>query len=207
MSLPVYTYPFQYVEVETLNLKMLDRKNIPLRPLSSYKIINIPRSIKIFSPSTFFTLMIVPSFQLHNPIFLPSLLTYFHVQLPMILLTLLKHFSPSAFSLIHSIMGLLIVYCSYNRTPVIMASGRELCYVLLFGILSCYGMSFVILSRPTRWNCTNLRIGLGLCLSICYSAILTKTNRISRIFNRSSKSIKRPSYTSPRSQVAIAIGE
>lgn len=88
-----------------------------------------------------------------------------------------------------------------------MASGRELCYVLLVGILSCYGMSFVILSKPTTWNCTYLRIGLGLCLSICYSAILTKTNRISRIFNQGTKSIKRPSYTSPKSQVVIAIGE
>ena len=88
-----------------------------------------------------------------------------------------------------------------------MASGRELCYVLLFGILSCYLMSFLILSQPTTWNCTYLRIGLGLCLSICYSAILTKTNRISRIFNQGKKCVKRPSYTSPESQVAIAIGK
>ncbi|XP_029678417.1 metabotropic glutamate receptor 7-like, partial [Formica exsecta] len=99
-----------------------------------------------------------------------------------------------------------VVFIQFNRTPVIMASGRELCYVLLVGILSCYGMSFVILSKPTTWNCTYLRIGLGLCLSICYSAILTKTNRISRIFNQSTKKIKRLSYTSPRSQVVIAIG-
>ncbi|XP_070164040.1 metabotropic glutamate receptor 8 isoform X2 [Polyergus mexicanus] len=99
-----------------------------------------------------------------------------------------------------------VVFIRFNRTPVIMASGRELCYVLLIGILSCYGMSFVILSKPTTWNCTYLRIGLGLCLSICYSAILTKTNRISRIFNQSTKKIKRLSYTSPRSQVVIAIG-
>ncbi|XP_067205710.1 metabotropic glutamate receptor 8-like isoform X2 [Linepithema humile] len=99
-----------------------------------------------------------------------------------------------------------VVFIRFNRTPVIMASGRELCYVLLVGILSCYGMSFVILSRPTTWNCTYLRIGLGLCLSICYSAILTKTNRISRIFNQGTKKIKRLSYTSPKSQVVIAIG-
>ncbi|KAG5319200.1 GRM7 protein, partial [Pseudoatta argentina] len=99
-----------------------------------------------------------------------------------------------------------VVFIRFNRTPVIMASGRELCYVLLVGILSCYGMSFVILSKPTTWNCTYLRIGLGLCLSICYSAILTKTNRISRIFNQGTKKIKRLSYTSPKSQVVIAIG-
>ncbi|XP_034939802.1 metabotropic glutamate receptor 8-like [Chelonus insularis] len=100
----------------------------------------------------------------------------------------------------------IVIFVRYNRTPVIMASGRELCYVLLIGILSCYGMSFIILSEPTRLNCTYLRIGLGLCLSICYSAILTKTNRISRIFTQGKKCLKRPSYTSPKSQIAIALG-
>lgn len=88
-----------------------------------------------------------------------------------------------------------------------MASGRELCYVLLSGILCCYAMSFVILAKPTVETCAIMRVGLGLCLSICYSAIFTKTNRISRIFNRGVKSIKRPVYTSPISQVAIALGE
>lgn len=98
------------------------------------------------------------------------------------------------------------VFVRYNDTPVIMASGRELCYVLLFGIMLCYGSSFVILAKPSRAICTLLRLCLGLCLNICYSAILTKTNRISRIFNRGIKSIKRPSYTSPRSQIFICLG-
>lgn len=99
------------------------------------------------------------------------------------------------------------VFIRYNKTPVIMASGRELCYVLLSGIFCCYSMSFIILAKPTIETCAVMRIGLGLCLSICYSAIFTKTNRISRIFNRGVKSIKRPVYTSPISQVAIALGK
>ena len=41
---------------------------------------------------------------------------------------------------------------------------------------------------------------------MCYSALLTKTNRISRIFNRGIKAmVKRPSYTSPRSQIVICM--
>jgi len=51
-----------------------------------------------------------------------------------------------------------------------------------------------------------LRIGLGFALCLCYSSILTKTNRISRIFNRGAKGIKRPSYTSPKSQIIICCG-
>lgn len=99
------------------------------------------------------------------------------------------------------------VFILYNQTPVIMASGRELCYVLLTGILSCYAMSFAILAKPTVTTCAVMRVGLGLCLSVCYSAIFTKTNRISRIFNRNVTSMLRPTFTSPKSTVAIALGK
>lgn len=95
----------------------------------------------------------------------------------------------------------------YNKTPVIKASGRELCYMLLTGILCCYCMSFIILAPPQKWTCATLRVGIGLCLSVCYSSIFIKTNRISRIFNQGVKSIQRPLYTSPISQVAISSGK
>lgn len=55
----------------------------------------------------------------------------------------------------------LVILCRFNHTPVIMASGRELCYVLLSGICMCYGMAFVILARPTVIRCAILRVGLG----------------------------------------------
>ena len=100
-----------------------------------------------------------------------------------------------------------ITFMRYNTTPIIMASGRELCYVLLTGIALCYVMTFIILAPPSKSTCILLRAGLGLGLCICYSAIFTKTNRISRIFNRGVKSIKRPSYTSPRSQIVICLGK
>lgn len=99
-----------------------------------------------------------------------------------------------------------ITFIRYNKTPIIMASGRELCYVLLIGIALCYLMTFVVLSPPSTPMCASFRIGVGLGLCICYSAIFTKTNRISRIFNRGVKSIKRPSYTSPKSQIVICTG-
>ncbi|KAK2710743.1 hypothetical protein QYM36_012050 [Artemia franciscana] len=98
------------------------------------------------------------------------------------------------------------VFLRFHDTPIIMASGRELCYVLLAGILFCFLMAPVILAKPTIATCGFLRLGLGLCLSICYSAIFTKTNRISRIFNGGIKGVKRPSYTSPRSQIVICFG-
>ena len=42
----------------------------------------------------------------------------------------------------------IIIFVRYNDTPVVRASGRELCYVLLIGILMCYGM----VSRNSCWT-------------------------------------------------------
>ena len=102
---------------------------------------------------------------------------------------------------------ILVVFMRYNSTPLIMASGRELCYLLLTGILLCYLMAIPILAKPSVLTCSVLRVGLGFALCLCYSSILTKTNRISRIFNRGAKAgIKRPRYTSPKSQIVICCG-
>ena len=42
--------------------------------------------------------------------------------------------------------------------------------------------------------------------SIVYGALLTKTNRISRIFNASKQSAQRPNFISPKSQLCICSG-
>ncbi|GFT27472.1 metabotropic glutamate receptor 3, partial [Nephila pilipes] len=110
-----------------------------------------------------------------------------------------------------SILGLIstsvvfIIFFMNHKTPIIMASGRELCYVILVGIVFCYCFPFVVLLKPNQISCGILRIGMGLGLSVCYSAIFTKTNRLSRIFEVSMKITKRPSYISPESQVMICV--
>ncbi|XP_072038787.1 metabotropic glutamate receptor 3-like isoform X2 [Amphiura filiformis] len=97
----------------------------------------------------------------------------------------------------------IIVFILFNDTPVVKASSRELSYLLLTGVLMCYGMTFPLLSMPSQSVCTIQRIGLGLSFCICYAALLTKTNRIARIFQGASRSAARPKYISPRSQIVI----
>lgn len=100
----------------------------------------------------------------------------------------------------------LAVFIRFNSTPVIMASGRELCYVLLIGILMAYVTSLIMLVQPTTILCTIRRLGLGVSLCLIYAAMLTKTNRIYRIFSRGIKAmVKRPGYTSPKSQIFICL--
>ncbi|KAK3604446.1 hypothetical protein CHS0354_031751 [Potamilus streckersoni] len=113
---------------------------------------------------------------------------------------------PTSFSTagIMSTCFVLYVFIRHNTTPIIMASGRELCYVLLTGIILAYTTSFVLLARPSVTICTVKRFILGISLCLIYAAMLTKTNRIYRIFNTGIKvMVKRPGYTSPKSQIFI----
>nr|CAD7588538.1 unnamed protein product [Timema genevievae] len=96
-----------------------------------------------------------------------------------------------------------LIFWTYSDTPVIKASGRELSYLLLLGTLASFCMTFVIVSRPTSFTCGLTRFFLGFCYTLCYAAIVTKTNRIARIFNNTAHSPHKTRYTSPQSQLVI----
>ncbi|XP_057181875.1 metabotropic glutamate receptor 7 isoform X2 [Triplophysa rosa] len=94
-------------------------------------------------------------------------------------------------------------FVRYNDTPIVRASGRELSYVLLTGIFLCYIITFVMIATPDMAVCSFRRIFLGLGMCISYAALLTKTNRIYRIFEEGKKSVSPPKLISPTSQLAI----
>ncbi|KAM9408880.1 metabotropic glutamate receptor 7 [Pholidichthys leucotaenia] len=94
-------------------------------------------------------------------------------------------------------------FVRYNDTPIVRASGRELSYVLLTGIFLCYIITFLMIAKPDVGVCSFRRIFLGLGMCISYAALLTKTNRIYRIFEQGKKSVTAPKLISPTSQLAI----
>ncbi|XP_056131425.1 metabotropic glutamate receptor 4 isoform X2 [Lampris incognitus] len=94
-------------------------------------------------------------------------------------------------------------FVRYNDTPIVKASGRELSYVLLTGIFLCYATTFLMISTPDVGICSLRRIFLGLGMSISYAALLTKTNRIYRIFEQGKMSVSAPRLISPASQLVI----
>ncbi|XP_029361903.1 metabotropic glutamate receptor 4-like [Echeneis naucrates] len=96
-----------------------------------------------------------------------------------------------------------ITFIRYNDTPIVKASGRELSYVLLTGIFLCYATTFLMISTPNVVICSLRRIFLGLGMSISYAALLTKTNRIYRIFEQGKMSVSAPRFISPASQLVI----
>nr|XP_029539846.1 metabotropic glutamate receptor 4-like isoform X1 [Oncorhynchus nerka] len=98
-----------------------------------------------------------------------------------------------------------VTFIRYNDTPIVKASGRELSYVLLTGIFMCYATTFLMISAPDVGICSLRRIFLGLGMSISYAALLTKTNRIYRIFEQGSMSVSAPRFISPASQLVITL--
>ncbi|GMS95215.1 hypothetical protein PENTCL1PPCAC_17390, partial [Pristionchus entomophagus] len=112
---------------------------------------------------------------------------------------------PSAFAVLglFSTAFVLAVFLKYSATPVIMASGRELCYCMLTGIGLCYVLTFCLLTKPTIPTCAAQRLLIGLCMSAIYAAIIVKTNRLARVFSPSSA--QRPRFITPKAQVAITL--
>ncbi|XP_044067736.1 metabotropic glutamate receptor 7-like isoform X2 [Siniperca chuatsi] len=94
-------------------------------------------------------------------------------------------------------------FVRYNDTPIVRASGRELSYVLLTGIFLCYIITFLMIAKPDVAVCAFRRIFLGLGMCISYAALLTKTNRIYRIFEQGKQTVTAPRFISPTSQIAI----
>ncbi|VDD92879.1 unnamed protein product [Enterobius vermicularis] len=102
-------------------------------------------------------------------------------------------------------LGVVVIYIRYNETPVIKASGRELSYILLFSMIMCYSMTFVLVSKPTPLICAIKRTGIGFAFSCLYASLLVKTNRIARIFSQAKRTVQRPRCISPISQVLLTV--
>lgn len=100
-------------------------------------------------------------------------------------------------------LSVVIVFVRFNDTPIVRASGRELSYVLLTGIFLIYLITFLMIAEPNTVVCALRRLLLGLGMCITYSAMLTKTNRIYRIFEQGKKSVTAPKFISPTSQLVI----
>ncbi|XP_034027337.1 glutamate receptor, metabotropic 6a [Thalassophryne amazonica] len=99
--------------------------------------------------------------------------------------------------------AVVITFIRFNDTPIVRASGRELSYVLLTGIFLIYLITFLMMAEPGVVICAFRRLLLGLGMAITYSAMLTKTNRIYRIFEQGKRSVTPPKFISPTSQLAI----
>uniref|UniRef100_A0A158P6L7 G_PROTEIN_RECEP_F3_4 domain-containing protein n=1 Tax=Angiostrongylus cantonensis TaxID=6313 RepID=A0A158P6L7_ANGCA len=110
---------------------------------------------------------------------------------------------PASFSLLGLTSTIFVVgvFLKFSNTPVIMASGRELCYCMIAGISMCYVLTFFLVSQPSIPTCAFTRVLMGLSMSAIYAAIITKTNRLARVFKPNGA--QRPRFITPKAQVGI----
>ncbi|XP_021346802.1 metabotropic glutamate receptor 6-like [Mizuhopecten yessoensis] len=101
----------------------------------------------------------------------------------------------------------LVIYIRFRSTPIVKASGIELSFVLLAGIVLSYGATFMFMAKPSPVICGFRRTLLGVCYTVCYATILTKTNRIYRIFSmkENAKILRMKRFTSSKSSLVITI--
>ena len=102
-------------------------------------------------------------------------------------------------------VAVIVIFVVFYKHQIVKGSSRELSAFLLTGLLLCYLLPFAYIIRPSAIVCGIRRFGLGFCFTLCYSALLIKTNRIHRIFNRKPGSVSTPSLISPQSQVALTL--
>lgn len=114
-----------------------------------------------------------------------------------------------AFSILGTLLSgvVLLIFMRFNNTPVVKASTRELCYIVLVGMILSHASIFSILARPTVEMCTLSRILPGIAFSMIYGSLLIKTNRIARLLAISKKRFpsKKLKFMSPLSQVFLAL--
>ncbi len=99
-----------------------------------------------------------------------------------------------------------LIFGIFYKHRAIKASSREVSAILLAGLALCYIMPFLFIANASPAVCTIRRFGVGLSFTVCFSALLIKTNRIYRIFNQKKLDpSKPPQFTSPLSQVLMTL--
>ena len=91
------------------------------------------------------------------------------------------------------------------KSPVVKSSGREQMLMLLIGIGICYILAYIIVAPPSTAVCVFQRIGVWLCFSLTFGALLVKIVRVARIFYSIKSSVKRPAFTDAKHQVIFTM--
>ena len=107
---------------------------------------------------------------------------------------------------IFAIAFILFVFIRYNNTALVKASARELSYLLLVGLFLSYVFPFVSILKPTPAKCFSQFILDSFPMTISYTAIAVKTNRVFRIFDDSRFNITPLPFARPLSQIFLSIG-
>lgn len=96
-----------------------------------------------------------------------------------------------------------VLFVKHRHTKLIRASSKELNVIILLGIVWAFVCVFFYLAEPSLWSCKCRHMGFGSAVALMYAPLLTKTNRVFRIFQAGKRGIKRPGYISTPFQMLV----
>ena len=97
-----------------------------------------------------------------------------------------------------------VFYILKRHEKIIKATTRELCSIILVGIFIAYLTALFYFLKPEHWLCLINRHGFNLSVSLIYSPLFVKTNRVYRIFQAGQKGIQKPKYIGTLTQIIIS---
>ena len=100
---------------------------------------------------------------------------------------------------------IVIVFATNNSKPLVKASSRELSYFMLISLMLSYAFTYSFLMKPSKSVCYTRTLGIGLCFTLMYAPLFTKTMRIYRIFEAGHAMNRKPTCVSSKSQICIVI--
>lgn len=103
-------------------------------------------------------------------------------------------------------LAVLFIFSTFHNNATVKASGRELSCIIITGILLCFIHVFLCIAKPTDVTCIARAVMPGFALSMIYSALFMKTNRVYRVFASAMITKRRPPLVRPKSQVLITFG-
>lgn len=103
------------------------------------------------------------------------------------------------------ILFTLCIFMRFNSNSLIKASSRELCYLLLTGLLFSFLFPILCVFRPSRIQCLSQFILDSLPFTVSLVPILMKTNRVVRIFNPTRRITDPLLFTSPLPQLVLSM--
>lgn len=95
-------------------------------------------------------------------------------------------------------------FVRHRTNKLIKASSKELSAMMLVGILISYAVVFNMIAKPTHVTCYVTYFTFNLSFTFIYAPLLTRTNRVYRIFNASKYSAKPPKFISSRIQIVVS---
>ena len=97
-----------------------------------------------------------------------------------------------------------VMFLKKFQHPLMKASGRELCVIMLRGIMITYLSPVIFFLKPSVIVCLVQKLIISSGLTFSFAPLASKLNRIYRIFQCSKKMQLRPPVVSPKSQILIS---